>query len=74
MSHACVKEKLAVRVRLRVHCLSHAIVSPLVLESLLLLRAVVRSLQVAGVANTETDAPLQYAYTASLTADSYTVS
>lgn len=30
--------------------------------------------QVAGVVNTETEAPIQYGYTASLTADSYTVS
>ncbi|CAN0055280.1 unnamed protein product [Ectocarpus sp. 8 AP-2014] len=30
--------------------------------------------QVAGVTNTETESPIQYGYTASLTADSYTVS
>lgn len=30
--------------------------------------------QVAGVVNTDTEAPIQYGYTASLTADSYTVS
>lgn len=28
----------------------------------------------AGVVNTETESPIQYGYTASLTADSYTVS
>ncbi|CAM9655664.1 unnamed protein product [Pylaiella littoralis] len=32
------------------------------------------NVQVAGVVNTETEAPIQYGYTASLTADSYTVS